>query len=404
MSILTVSQLNRLLNFKIKSDPKLCGVAVKGEISNFIIHAKTGHAYFTVKDSDASIKGVMFASNVKKLRVLPQNGMEALVVGNVEYYERDGVCEIKASEITALGGSGAVFLQTEQLKEKLRRLGLFDEKNKVPIPAVPKKIAVITSDSGAALQDIINVVGRRYPLCEIVVISALVQGEQAAASVALGITRADESGADTVILARGGGSAEDLMPFNSEAAVKAVAHCKTPIITAVGHETDTTLVDYAADMRAPTPSAAAELATPDIADLFSVIDSLKQRLDKAADGYFSRRETAVDKSSAVLESRSPSVRVERAAKGLDLAEQRLKQLMESRLKLKLMELEKYAGQLNTLSPFNVLGRGYALVEKNGVPVVSADMLSEGDSIAVRLANGSAKAQITEISKNEDRYR
>jgi exodeoxyribonuclease VII large subunit len=396
MSVLTVSQLNKMLAFKIKQELKFKGAAVKGEISDFSIHFKTGHAFFTIKDESSSIKCIMFAGRVKKLKALPEKGMSVLVMGDVEVYEREGSCQIIATEIAVLGSTGIVFAQTELLKEKLKKLGVFDQAKKKQIPLVPKKLAVVTSSGGAALQDILNIVGRRYPLCTVEVFPATVQGDTAPASVAEALRAADQSGADTIILSRGGGSSEDLNAFNSESVVMAVSECLTPVISAVGHETDTTLADYAADMRAPTPSAAAELATPDIVDMYSTVNVMKAKLDTAFGLYLREKMIEVEKLDTRLRASSPKRRLKESEKRLEEAENKLHMLIENKLRLCELGLDRAAAQLNTLSPFNVLGRGYALVENGGNAVTSVAELKENMEVSVRFSDGSANAVINKI--------
>ena len=396
MSVLTVSQLNKMLAFKIKQELKFKGAAVKGEISDFSIHFKTGHAFFTIKDESSSIKCIMFAGRMKKLKALPEKGMIVLVMGDVEVYEREGSCQIIATEIAVLGSTGIVFAQTELLKEKLRKLGVFDQAKKKQIPLVPKKLAVVTSFGGAALQDILNIVGRRYPLCTIEVFPATVQGDTASASVAEALRAADQNGADTIILSRGGGSSEDLDAFNSESVVMAVSECLTPVISAVGHETDTTLADYAADMRAPTPSAAAELATPDIVDMYSTVNVMKAKLDTAFGLHLREKMIEVEKLDTRLRASSPKRRLKESEKRLEEAENKLHMLIGNKLRLCELRLDRAAAQLNTLSPFNVLGRGYALVENGGNAVTSVGELKENMEVSVRFSDGSVNAVINKI--------
>ena len=397
MSVLTVSQLNKLLAFKIKQELKFKGAAVKGEISNFSIHFKTGHAFFTIKDESSSIKCIMFAGRVKKLKALPENGMSVLVMGDVEVYEREGSCQIIATEIAVLGSTGIAFAKNELLKDKLKKLGVFDQSKKKAIPIVPKKLAVVTSADGAALQDILNIVGRRYPLCAVEVYPATVQGDTAPASVAAALKSADKSGADTIILSRGGGSSEDLDAFNSEIVVMAVADCVTPVISAVGHETDTTLADYAADMRAPTPSAAAELATPDIVDMYAAANVMKARLDSAFGMYLRGRMIEIEKLDTRLRASSPKRRLKESEKRLEEAESRLRMLMDNRLKVCELNLDRASAQLRTLSPFNVLGRGYVLVESGGTAITSVKDIKEGMEISIRFADGTVTAVTTKIN-------
>lgn len=394
-SVITVSQLNRYIASKIRSDLKLKGVAVKGEISNFNIHYKSGHAYFTVKDSTSALKAVMFSSCVSRLKFVPEDGMSVLVMGNIEVYERDGVYQIIATEIAPLG-VGDMHVQLEQTKKRLEKMGVFDLAAKKKIPLVPKKIAVVTSLTAAALQDIIHVTERRYPVCSIEVYPAQVQGAAAAQTICKALSVADKSGADTIILARGGGSNEDLMVFNDESVALAVHACNTPVISAVGHETDTTLADYAADMRAPTPSAAAEIATPDKADILNAVSLLKQKLDRTMELKIDRAQSQVENCEKLIRLYSPIKRLEQSEKTVCDLEKRLSTIMERRLEKLSAQLDGYVTSLNMLSPFNVLGRGYAIVQKGDSVADSVSMLSEGDEVNIRLSDGSVAAKITSV--------
>lgn len=394
-SVITVSQLNRYLASKLRSDLKLKGIAVKGEISNFNIHYKSGHAYFTVNDSSSTLKAVMFSGSVSRLKFMPEDGMSVLVMGNIEVYERDGVYQIIATEIAPLG-VGVMHVQLEQTKKKLEKMGVFDLSAKKKIPLVPKKIAVVTSLTAAALQDIIHVTERRYPVCSIEVYPAQVQGAAAAQTICKALSAADKSGADTIILARGGGSSEDLMVFNDEAVAMAVYACNTPVISAVGHETDTTLADYAADMRAPTPSAAAEIATPDKTDILNAVSLLRQKLDKAMEQKFDRAMSQVESCDKLLKLYSPEKRLEQSEKAVCDLEKRLSQIMERRFEKLSVQLDGYVSSLNMLSPFNVLGRGYAIVQKGESVIDSVSMLNVGDEVNIKLSDGSVSAKIMSI--------
>lgn len=394
-SVITVSQLNRYIASKIRSDLKLKGVAVKGEISNFNIHYKSGHAYFTVKDSTSALKAVMFSSCVSRLKFVPEDGMSVLVMGNIEVYERDGVYQIIATEIAPLG-VGDMHVQLEQTKKRLEKMGVFDLATKKKIPLVPKKIAVVTSLTAAALQDIIHVTERRYPVCSIEVYPAQVQGAAAAQTICKALSAADKSGADTIILARGGGSNEDLMVFNDESVALAVHACNTPVISAVGHETDTTLADYAADMRAPTPSAAAEIATPDKADILNAVSLLKQKLDRAMELKIDKAQSQVENCEKLIRLYSPTKRLEQSEKNVCDLEKRLNAIIERRLEKLSAQLDGYVNSLNMLSPFNVLGRGYAIVQKGDSVADSVSMLAEGDEVNIRLSDGSVAAKIMSV--------
>ncbi len=390
-SILSVSQLNKYIRFKIQSDLKLKGIAVRGEISDFTVHYKSGHAYFTLKDENSALKAVMFSSNVQRLKFMPENGMSVLVVGNIDVYERDGIYQIIVSDIQPMG-AGALHKGIEQLKEKLSKLGIFDSSIKKPIPLMPKKIAVVTSLTGAALQDILNILTRRYPVCEVEIYPAQVQGETAADTICSALKRADGSGADTLILARGGGSVEDLMPFNSEKVVMAVFECRTPIITAVGHETDTTIVDYAADLRAPTPSAAAELASPQMSELVGMVDYMLKKLNDSLKMYIDNKEKTLNDIISRIRLCSPEKRLENNSIQLSKSREQLDMLIFRKISINESRLERFSAQLSALSPLNVLDRGYSITTLDGKVARGAD-LNEGDLVEIRFSDKTRRAQI-----------
>ncbi len=397
-SILTVSQLNRYLASRIKSDIKLKGIALKGELSNCVINQRSGHAYFSVKDEAAVIRGVMFSSNVKRLSFSPSNGMKVLVAGDVTVYERDGILQITAMEISKLG-EGEIKHDLDRLKKKLLEMGIFDPAVKKRIPVLPRKIAVVTSATGAALQDIINVISRRCPIVKLEVFPCQVQGEGAPDSIAYSLARADSSEADTIILGRGGGSDEDLMAFNTEKAVMAVYNCNTPVISAVGHEVDTSLADHAADLRAPTPSAAAELAVPDMAELVGTVNYMQQRLDRAIDKKLSGSEQRVFELESRLKLCSPALTVLDEQKKLEALSFRLENTVKKKVENEVLLVERYAAQLSALSPFNILDRGYSITLKNN-NAVSASALSAGDLVSIRFSDGQALAEVKQVDKNE----
>lgn len=391
-SILTVSQLNKYIQFKIQSDLKLKGVAVKGEISNFTLHYKSGHAYFTLKDSGGAVKAVMFSRNVQRLRFVPENGMSVLVVGNVDVYERDGVYQIIASDIQPVG-VGALHTGIEQLKEKLSKLGVFDISAKKKIPLMPKKIAVVTSLTGAALQDILNILSRRYPVCTVEIYPAQVQGDSAPDSICSALVQADSSGADTILLARGGGSLEDLMPFNTEKVAMTVYQCSIPVISAVGHETDTTLADYAADLRAPTPSAAAELASPQMSELIGSVDYMLKKLNDAFAAFVNERELLIKSLLQRIRLHSPEKRVENDLNILLRTREKLDMLANRKISQDENKLDKYYAQLSALSPLNVLDRGYTITTKNEKVVYSGEELDKNDLVEIRFKDTVKSAQI-----------
>ena len=318
--------------------------------------------------------------------------MSVLVVGNIEVYERDGVYQIVANEIQPMG-VGAVQKGIDQLKDKLLKMGFCDEKNKKPIPVMPKKIAVVTSLVGAALQDIINVLSRRFPVCELVVSPAQVQGKIAPDSICSALKRADNCGADIIILARGGGSIEDLMPFNDEKVAMAVVECKTPVITAVGHETDTTIVDYVSDLRAPTPSAAAEIASPKMSELLGSVDLMLKRTGIAFQKYVSKREESLNEISYRIKLLSPEKRLEKHSNDLNNMSDRLKSALNNMLIKKENQFDKYIVQLNALSPLNVLERGYSVTVKDGKVVDKGKDLSKGDIVEIIFKDTKLNAEI-----------
>lgn len=396
-SVLSVSQLNKYVSFKLSSDIKLKGVAVKGEISNFVCHFKSGHLYFTLKDAQSQVKAVMFSSNASRLKFEPEDGMNVLAVGNVELYERDGAFQIVVTELVPMG-AGAVNDGIEKLKKKLLDNGIIDEKNKKPIPLAPKKIAVVTSADAAALRDILSVTKRRFPVCVIEVYPALVQGAMAADSICSALKKADSCGADTIILTRGGGSAEDLMAFNSESVAMAVHGCTTPIVTAVGHETDTTVVDYVSDMRAPTPSAAAEICTPDKSEIISAVSLLEKRLNTAFEHIIERKNAALNEKTSQLKSYSPVRRLERLDSELEKRTNRLGFAMQSKLKGAESRLIKNHAMLTALSPFGVLDRGYSITSKNGRVIYDKSDISAGDSVDIRIKDAVITAEVRTINE------
>lgn len=307
MPVLTVTQINKYIGFKIKGDKNIQGIMVKGEISNFVRHY-SGHCYFTLKDKESSIKAVMFSSAASKLKFNPEDGMSVIVSGSVSVYERDGIYQIYVTDIQP-EGVGAVSVALEQLKKKLAKEGIFDMSHKRQLPLMPKKIGAVTSLSGAAVRDIINVLSRRYPIGKLYAVNTIVQGEEAPDSICKGILRAEAAGCDLIIVGRGGGSLEDLSAFNTEKVAYAIYNCKVPVISAVGHETDFTIADMAADLRAPTPSAAAELAVPSAENLKERINILERRLRNAALGIIDRAGDQYTALNSRLSAYSPENRL-----------------------------------------------------------------------------------------------
>lgn len=391
-SILTVSQINRYISFKLKEDKKLYGILVSGEISNFTNHARTGHLYFTLKDNETSIKAVMFSNMASRLNFVPKNGMRVIVSANVQVYERDGAYQLYVNDMQH-DGIGAMYLAVEQLKEKLLYEGLFDEAHKNPLPEFPNKIGIITSLDAAALQDMLNIISRRYPIAEVTIFPALVQGINAPASLCKAVERADNSGMDLLICGRGGGSLEDLMAFNDEQLARVIYNCNTPIISAVGHETDTTISDLTADLRAPTPSAAAELAVPDIISLYNNISSLEKALTGAFEAQLYSKYHKLEAFEKRIENAVPFSKIKLLREKLDTAEKNLDSAYKIKLALYNNLLAEKAALLDGLSPMKTLSRGYSLVYKKGNLVKSVNSLTSGDIVNIQMSDGEIIANI-----------
>ena len=393
MPILTVTQINKYLSFKIGGDKNLQGIMAKGEISDFVCHWKSGHMYFSLKDSASTIRAVMFASAAKRLKFTPEDGMEVVVSGSVNVYERDGVYQLYVNDIIP-EGTGKNGAALEQLKKKLEKEGIFAKEHKRPLPEMPKKIGVVTSLSGAAVRDIINVLTRRYPLCEVYAVDALVQGENAPDSICRGILTAENAGCDVIIVGRGGGSSEDLSAFNTEKTARAVYDCKVPVISAVGHEIDYTVTDLAADMRAPTPSAAAELAAPDISVIAGRIDVLERRIAASANALLNRSEDKLRACELRLNAQSPEKRLENISDRLDSLTKRQMLAFGSYISRQDGRLGECIARLESLSPLKVMARGYSLVYSGEKLVRSSNEINVGDTVRLRFSEGEAEAVIT----------
>ena len=392
MPIITVTQINKYIGSKLKSDKILQGILVKGEISNFVRHYKSGHCYFSLKDSESVIRAVMFSAAASRLKFLPEDGMAVVVSGSVSVYERDGAYQLNVNDIIP-EGKGKEGAALEQLRKKLEKEGLFALENKRSLPPTPAKIGAVTSLSGAAVRDIINVLSRRYPLCELYVVNTLVQGEDAPKSISEGIFKAEAAGCDVIIVGRGGGSSEDLSAFNTEIVARAIYNCKVPIISAVGHEVDNTIADLTADMRAPTPSAAAELASPDIRRIMESVDNYSMRIKKASDLIMNGKLNEYSALYGRLTAQSPENRLKLMEEKIIGLRNRADRAAISCLDKNSAKLAEKIGRLESLSPLKVMARGYSLVFKNDRLVRSSDEVSEGDQITLRFGNGGAEAEI-----------
>ena len=396
---LTVTELNSYIKNLIDSDRNLSAVTVTGEISNLTDH-RSGHLYFTLKDIDSQIKAVMFRSSRQRLKFMPEEGMKVTVHGSVSVYSQVGSVQLYANIMTP-DGVGALYKAYEQLKQKLSAEGLFSSENKKEIPRYPEKIGVITSPTGAAVRDIINVTGRRFPRAKIYLYPALVQGDASEASLINALDYLDKSNlVDVIIIGRGGGSIEDLWSFNSEALARRIFSAKTPIISAVGHETDFTICDFVADMRAPTPSAAAEIAVPDIKELMLSLDDTALRVEKSTRRILDSKKRELDliKRAAVLND-ARAIFEERYTNVSDFS-RRLQSAITGSISEKRASLAILSGKADALSPLSVLSRGYGIIEKNGKSVKSTVDLTVGDEVRITLSSGKVDAQITEICEVE----
>ena len=374
-------------------------IYVRGEVSNCKYHS-SGHIYFTLKDRGGAIACVMFAGNRKGLNFRMTEGMAVIVFGSVSVYERDGRYQLYAREIMQ-EGAGKLYEAYEALKKKLLAEGLFDEEHKQDIPKYPKRLGVVTARTGAAVQDIINVSLRRNPWLQIVFCPDTVQGEGAAQSVVRGIHALEEAGVDVMIVGRGGGSIEDLWAFNEEMVARAVYDCKIPVISAVGHETDTTIIDYVADLRAPTPSAAAELAVPDMRIVLGQLQGYEEALEAAMEQIVALCRQRVDSYARVFRHLNPQSRLNDRRQRLMEIEDRLRLGMERRIEQAKSELAIRIQQLEGVSPLRQLERGYAYVsDEDGHGVASAEQVTVGQHLFLDVKDGMIESEVTAIQKQK----
>lgn len=397
--VLSVSQLNRYIKMNFDADENLANIFISGEISNFTNHYRTGHLYFTLKDDSAAVRAVMFNSSAKRLKFMPEDGMKVIARGRVSVYEASGQYQLYVDDMQP-DGVGALNLAYEQLKEKLQKEGLFSEHHKKPLPPYPEKVGVITSPTGAAVRDIINVLGRRFPYAEIVFCPVLVQGEGAHLQLTDAVNLFNsERAADVIIIGRGGGSIEDLWEFNDEGLARAVYNSEIPVISAVGHETDFTICDFVADMRAPTPSAAAELAVPDANELQYALSALKNRMFLNISSGIADRRSRLEYLTSKGALKSPDEMLSNRSQRLDTAFSKMLSSYENRIGGKKVEFISAATALSKLDPMSVLMRGFAFVsDKNGKNVYSSQALAKGDKINVRFHDGSAVCEVKEITQ------
>ena len=397
--VLSVTQLNTYIRSLFEQDEHLAHVFVAGEISNFTNHYRSGHLYFSLKDGQCAVKAVMFARYAERLRFLPEDGMRVIARGRVSVYEATGQYQFYVEDLQP-DGVGALSLAFEQLKARLGKEGLFSRKK--PIPRFPKRVGVVTSPSGAAVHDIVTVLGRRYPAAEVVFCPVAVQGADAAPQITRAVERFNALGcADVLIVGRGGGSLEDLWPFNEEIVARAVAASRIPVISAVGHETDFTICDFAADLRAPTPSAAAELVVPDRAKLLEAVRDRRRRMRQAAEKRIEDARGRVDVLAGSRMLKNPLERPELLRVKIDRLASALSGGIERKAAACRNRLSEAAGRLNDLSPLAVLSRGYAVAcGADGRPVRGVEGLRAGEPLLVKLDGGDVGCTVENISKRD----
>jgi len=418
---LTVSALTRYLKFKFDNDQNLQDVLVKAEISNYKRHSR-GHLYFTLKDDSAQIAAIMFASNAQALAFLPEEGMEVIVEGYVSVYEPQGSYQLYVKQMT-LAGVGDLYLAYQKLKDKLEQEGLFQSARKQPLPKYPRMIGVVTSPTGAAVQDIIHIINRRYPLSGIIIYPAIVQGEEAKASLIASLEKANRQKlVDVLIIGRGGGSIEDLWAFNEESVARAIRASKIPTISAVGHETDFTIADFVSDMRAPTPSGAAEISVPDQRELLEYLTELKSRLDRGLKTLINTKAQLLVHLSESPSLKHPERLVEYQELRLSALTDRLQQLQPHKqidnLAMKVTNLEKalaynigtiwqkanhnylqMQSKMELVNPFQIIDKGYALIRRESTYVKSVTALKTGDDIEVIMKDGRIDCLVKTVRKD-----
>ena len=410
----TVSQINSYINRKLKMDANLRNIYIRGEISNYVDH-RSGHSYFTLKDEKSQIPAVMFKGRKHSLKFQPEDGMKVIIKGKIEVFERDGKYQLYSTTMTE-DGIGNLHVAFEQLKKKLKAEGLFDDAHKKEIPKYPKRIGVLTAQTGAAIRDIITTIEKRYPYCEILLFPTLVQGDTAAPQIVRNINYAQQFDIDTLIVGRGGGSIEDLWPFNEETVARAIYGCEIPVISAVGHETDFTISDFVADARAPTPTGAGVMAVPDANDVKFKISQLNARLNKNINDMVKQNRTKLDHVSKKQILKNPESIYEIKGMHLDNLVTKLELASKSIItenRNKLMRLEnknilKNPGEiirmkrepyirnldkLNVLNPLLTLKRGYTLTKVEGKVVSSAKQVKSGDELDVEFDDGIVNTRV-----------
>ncbi len=398
-NVYSVKQVNAYIKNMFTQDFMLNRIYVKGEVSNCKYHT-SGHIYFSLKDESGSIACIMFAGQRNGLKFRMQDGQQIVALGSVTTYERDGKYQLYAKEII-LDGAGLLYEKFEALKRELGEMGMFDEGYKQPIPRFVKRVGIVTAPTGAAIRDIINISSRRNPYVQLILYPALVQGEAAAASIVKGIETLDKAEVDIIIVGRGGGSMEDLWAFNEEIVARAIFHCQTPIISAVGHETDTTIADYVADLRAPTPSAAAELAVYEYQALANELDDRKLQLKRMMYQRIQLERSKMERYQLKMNYLHPGARLrEKQQRSMEL-EQKLHLLMDRKLNLSKQQLALYIERMKGLSPLAKLNQGFSYVAaEDGTVVKSIEKLKKGNLLSIHVTDGLVKARVEETVKED----
>ena len=417
---ITISELNRYLKTKFENDTNLRMVYLKGEISNFKAHTR-GHYYFTLKDETSRLNAVMFSYHTGNLKFMPCDGMKVLVVGRISVYEQTGSYQIYVENM-AEDGIGNLYVAFEKLKKDLAKEGLFNPEHKKRIPRMPKKIGIVTASTGAAIRDILTTIKRRYPICETILFPALVQGNEAAADIVKKIELANTYDIDTLIVGRGGGSLEDLWPFNEEIVARAIYNSKVPVISAVGHEIDFTIADFVADLRAPTPTAAAELAVPDTSTILNYLETAKGRSYQAINNTINNYQTRINNVANSYILKKPTAMYEILEQKLDNLIDKLNKeinIVIDNNKVRLFKssnsyiltnpsmLYKFKEQtllgltekLEVLNPISTLNRGYGIIKKDNLVVSSITNVKDNDDIVINLKDGNIYSKVVKVSEN-----
>ena len=416
---LSVSAITRYLKNRFDADENLRRVYLKGEISNIKYHT-TGHIYLSIKDENSKINAIMFSSNARKLQFKPVDGSKVLVTGRITVYEATGGYQIYIEDMQE-DGIGNLYIAFEKLKKELAKEGLFDKGHKLPIPKIPNRIGVVTAPTGAAIKDILSTIKRRYPICEVIIFPSLVQGDAAASDIVRNIKLSENYDLDLLIVGRGGGSIEDLWPFNEEIVARAIYECSIPTISAVGHEIDFTIADYVADLRAPTPTGAAEMAVPNITDLINHINNLKIRLNEAINGKINYQKLYLDSIKNSYTLKNPLIMYESKKQKLDYLIESLNNTLLNKYnsikheydllknsfifknpeliyKDKKNNLKNLIEKLELINPLGVLKRGYSLTTINEKIVSDINDVSIGNNITIRIKNGKIDAEVKDIKE------